>query len=316
MNGARHIREALRSILAQQGTTFNIVISDDRSDDETLRIVSEEAGDRAQVVVNTERLGLAGNWNRCVAESQTPYIAIVHQDDVLLPGHLARHVDAFDSDPNVGLVASASTVIDEDGREFPENVVERGGLGSSDRAFAPGEALPPMTAGNPLRCSAVSIRVAAHIDVGGFNPSLRYVVDWEFWLRVARRWGIAWRAHPSVAVRWHESSETHRFKTGTTDLDEIERILGELQMSDDFDSVLAAPIRAAARRRLARAYLNRAHVAVRGGDGGLARRCFIRSLTLQPSLLGAVASDPRLAVQMAGALLAPGLAGRWLGRTT
>jgi glycosyltransferase involved in cell wall biosynthesis len=316
MNGGRHIREALRSILAQQGTTFNLVISDDRSDDETLRIVSEEAGDKAQVVVNTERLGLAGNWNRCVAECQSPFIAIIHQDDVLLPGHLARHVHAFESDPNVGLVASASTVIDDDGREVLDNVVERGGLGSSDRTFGPGEALLSMAAGNPLRCSAVSIRVAAHVDVGGFNPALRYVVDWEFWLRVAHRWAIAWRAQPSVAVRWHESSETHRFKTGTTDLEETERILGELQTSDDLDRVLSAPLCAAARRRLARAYLNRAHVAVRGGDGDLARRCFFRSLTLQPSLIGAVASDPRLAVQLACAVLAPGLAGRWLGRPT
>jgi glycosyltransferase involved in cell wall biosynthesis len=90
MNGGRHIRETLKSILDQQGTTFNLVISDDRSDDETLQIVSEEAGDRARVVVNTERLGLAGNWNRCVAECQSPFIAIIHQDDVLLPGHLAR----------------------------------------------------------------------------------------------------------------------------------------------------------------------------------------------------------------------------------
>jgi glycosyltransferase involved in cell wall biosynthesis len=316
MNGARHIREALRSVLDQQGTTFNLVISDDRSDDETLRIVSEEAGDRARVVVNTERLGLAGNWNRCVAECRSPFIAIIHQDDVLFPGHLARHVDAFDWHPNVGLVASASTVIDDKGYEVPENVVERGGLGSSDRTFGPGEALLSLAAGNPLRCSAVSIRVAAHVDVGGFNPSLRYVVDWEFWLRVARRWAMAWRAQPSVAVRWHESSETHRFKSGTTDLDETERILGELQTSTDLNSVLSAPIRAAARGRLARAYLNRAHVAVRGGDGGLARRCFLRSLALQPSLLGAVASDPRLAVQMAGAVLAPGLTGRWLGRRT
>src|SRR5207245_1213817 len=70
-NGARHLVEALRSILAQEGVPFDLLVSDDRSDDETLAVVDAEAGDRARVVVNTERLGLAGNWNRCVRLART-----------------------------------------------------------------------------------------------------------------------------------------------------------------------------------------------------------------------------------------------------
>ena len=85
-----------------------------------------------------------------------------------------------------------------------------------------------MVEGNPLRCSAVTIRRAAFEDVGGFDPSLRYVLDWDFWLRVSRRWKVAWLARPSVSVRWHGASETHRFKTGTADLEESARMLETL----------------------------------------------------------------------------------------
>src|SRR4051794_14132307 len=66
-NGARHLAVALRGILAQEGVEFELVVSDDRSEDESLAIVRAEAGDRARVFVNGERLGLAGNWNRCLA---------------------------------------------------------------------------------------------------------------------------------------------------------------------------------------------------------------------------------------------------------
>ena len=90
-NGAAHLAEALRGIMAQEGVAFDLVVSDDRSDDATLELVRTLAGDRARIAVNRERLGLAGNWNRCVAMSVTPMVAVFHQDDVMEPGHLASH---------------------------------------------------------------------------------------------------------------------------------------------------------------------------------------------------------------------------------
>lgn len=296
-NGARHVAETVRGILAQEDAPFDWVVSDDRSEDPTLELIRSLAGDRARIVQNADRLGLAGNWNQCVALCRTPLAAIVHQDDVWRPGHLAAHLRAFDN-PDVGLVASATHTIDESGSEVSATLVGRGGLGSVDRTFAPGEALALMAAGNPLRCSAVSIRVAAHREVGGFDPALRYVVDWDFWLRVAARHSVAWLAEPTVDVRWHSESETHRFATGTLDLEETEAVLNRL----------GQPLR---NRVLSRAYLNRAYAAIKGGDGPLARRCLGRALRLWPGIAGVIAGDPRLAVLMAGAGIAPKQAGRW-----
>jgi hypothetical protein len=187
-NGARHLAEALRGILAQEGADFDLVVSDDRSDDETLAVVGAEAGDRARVEVNSERLGLAGNWNRCVALARTPWVAIFHQDDVMYPGHLASHRAALAAAAAPGLVCGAADVIDAEGREVPAAVVGRGDLGPADRTFPPGGFVAELAVGNPVRCSAVTLRKAAHADVGGFDPSYRYVVDWDFWLRVSRRW--------------------------------------------------------------------------------------------------------------------------------
>ena len=114
------------------------------------------------------------------------------------PGHLAAHVAAFAGDEAIGLVASASEVIDERGDPVAETVVGRGGLGPVNRIFPAGTLASAMVEGNPLRCSAVTIRRAAFDDVGGFDPRFRYVVDWDFWLRVSRRWKVAWLARPTV----------------------------------------------------------------------------------------------------------------------
>lgn len=301
-NGADHLGDALRGILDQQDVDFELIVSDDRSDDGTIDRVRALAGDRARISINPERLGLAGNWNRCVAMAAAPIVAVFHQDDVMRPGHLAAHLAAF-ADDRVGLVASASDVIDDRGEPVRESVVGRGGLGPVDRVFAPGSLAPTMLEGNPLRCSAVTIRKAAFDDVGGFDPSLRYVLDWDFWLRVSRRWSVAWLARPTVHVRWHPASETHRFKVGTADLDESARMMDLLFSIDLAQHPDARRLRRQSARRLARAFLNRAHDALGAGRRDLARRALRRGLGLAPSIALDGLRDPRLGLRMAGLAL-------------
>lgn len=316
MNGAAHLAETLHGVLRQSGVDFDLLVCDDRSEDATVELVTRTFGDRARVHVNSERLGLAGNWNQCVALSRTPTTAILHQDDVWLPGHLAGHTAAFAANAEVGLVASASEVIDERGRPVPPEIIERGGLGPTDRVFDANEALLAMAASNPFRCSAVSIRVDVHQALGGFDSAWRYVVDWDFWLRAARSAQVSWLASPSVLVRWHDASETHRFARGTLDLEETDRLVTRTLswLRDSPTPTPIAPIARAHHERLARAYLNRAYVALKRGLIPLSRRCLFHALRSRPTLLGTILADPRLSAQLALMLAAPPLAIRWFAR--
>jgi glycosyltransferase involved in cell wall biosynthesis len=313
-NGAGHLAEAIRSILSQEGVEFELIVSDDRSDDDTLNHVRKAAGDRARIHINSERLGLAGNWNRCAALARTPLVAIFHQDDVMMHGHLSAHAQSFAADSSIGLTASASVVIDQRGRPISRALVEQGGLGPQDRVFEPGELADAMAGGNPLRCSAVTLRVAALNQVAGFDPRLRYLVDWDCWLRLSRKWQVAWLARPSVQIRWHAISETHRFKTGLTDLEETARMLETLFDIDLKKHADAAGLRRSAHDRLGRAFLNRAHDALRAGLPDLARKALVRAYRLSPRVITAIVGDPRLCVQMSALAVAPGLAARLFRR--
>ncbi len=305
-NGARHLRAALESIL-RSGTPHDFLILDDRSDDDTLAIARELVGDRARIEVNPERLGLAGNWNRCVALSRTPLVAIFHQDDVMRPDHLETHLEAYRRNPSLGWVASGAEVIDHAGNPIPDSVVERGGLGERDLELDDGLGVEALSTSNPLRCSAVTINRSAHAEVGGFDPSYRYVVDWDFWVRVANVRPVAWRARTTMAIRWHRASETHRFATGLVDLDETARLLAWIDRHLDIYTKYYPEWRREADNRLARAFLNRAYVAFKQGDAILARRALVRSLRLAPGkMLATLAVDPRLVAQMGAACLAPG----------
>jgi hypothetical protein len=215
------------------------------------------------------------------------------------PGHLAAHSAACAANPSLGFVCGAIDVIDEDNRPIPSTIVERPILDLVDRHFAPGAFVAELVASNPVRCSAVTLSKAVHATAGGFDPAFRYVVDWEFWLRVARRWPVAWLANPTVAVRWHEASETHRFKEGTADLEEIARLI-ESMRANDVPNLSGGETRLRmARERLARAFLNRAYESSCRGDGPLVRRCFLRAIRLWPGAWSTVARDPRLAARLA-----------------
>ena len=313
-NGASHVAETVRSILAQSGPAFELIVVDDRSEDDTLAVIREIAGDRARIEVNSERLGLAGNWNRCVAFADTPLVAIFHQDDVMLPGHLSAHVASFNDDRSLGMIASASMVIDDRGKPVPPTLVEQGGLGPINRVIEPGRLAVSMAGGNPLRCSAVTLNVAAFQQVGGFDPSLRYVVDWDLWLRVSRAWRVAWLESPTVLVRWHSASETHRFKTGMADLDESAHMLETLFELDLNDHTDIARLRHSAYHRLGRAFLNRADDALRAGLPELASDALHKGFQYSPSLIKTVVANPKLCVKLAALAFAPRLAARFFAR--
>jgi hypothetical protein len=325
-NGARHLREALAGIKAQNGVDFDLIVSDDRSDDESLAIVADELGDRARVSINSERLGLAGNWNRCVELSNTAWVAIFHQDDVMHSSHLETHLRAIEAhrEHRIGIIAGPVTMIDENGQPVSTRQVDPGGLPIRFRVtdetrqngfpFTPGTWLPFLAERNPLRCSAVTISKEAHQAVGGFDPAYRYVVDWDFWIKVARDWGLVWNLNPpTVSMRWHQASETHRFHDGTADLEETTRLLDELDRLDGSRNPEVRRLRPSADRRLARAYLNRAYLALKNRQTDLARSCLDRSFQLDSKILATIAFDPRLAAQMVTLKANPELAVRWFG---
>jgi glycosyltransferase involved in cell wall biosynthesis len=324
-NGATHLAETLHSILNQKCPPFDILVSDDRSDDDTVEMVRALAGERARIVINPERLGLAGNWNQCMALSQTPWVSIFHQDDVMLPGHLASvdrglKLEQQEGTP-IGFLAGPVRVIDDQSRPVPDSVVDPGGKVVSDwmppalefLGFPPGALAEFLRQENPLRCSSVVTNRAAHADVGGFDPSFRYVVDWEFWYRVSCKYAVSWKLHEAtVLVRWHAASETHRFKTGTDDLEETASLLDSIFEQEERRKPGAARCRGSANRRLGRAFLNRSHEALRNGQEDLARTCLARAWALSSSgVIRTLGTDPRFCAQMATLAVAPRLAGRW-----
>jgi len=116
-NGARHIQQQLDSLAAQSYLPAELVISDDRSEDDTLAIIqdfAESAPFPVALHVNSDRLGYRRNFMKAAGLSRSELIAFCDQDDRWYPHKLAVIVEAF-ACPDVLLAYHNADVVGQDG---------------------------------------------------------------------------------------------------------------------------------------------------------------------------------------------------------
>lgn len=117
-NGEKFLRFALDSILQQDYTDFELIISDNASTDATENICREYAAKdpRIRYYRNEKNIGASGNFNGLVERARGEFFKWAAHDDVHLPGFLRRCVDAFETAPaTVALVTPRAAVIDARG---------------------------------------------------------------------------------------------------------------------------------------------------------------------------------------------------------
>jgi glycosyltransferase involved in cell wall biosynthesis len=122
-NGARFIREAVASALAQTHEPLDIIVCDNVSTDGTAAILAEFSDRRLRVLSPREHLGMAANWNRCIRAAGPGYVLMLSADDVLLPDALRILVNKVAEFPEGEVfVGRASYLIEDGGRSLDRGI--------------------------------------------------------------------------------------------------------------------------------------------------------------------------------------------------
>ena len=123
-NNARHLPEALDSLLAQTFGAFQLILLDDASTDGTEAIAREYAArdPRVQYHRHETRQAMVATWREVVELAQreypeAPYFAWVSDHDRWHPRWLERLVAALESDPGAVLAYPITRRITQDGEE-------------------------------------------------------------------------------------------------------------------------------------------------------------------------------------------------------
>jgi glycosyltransferase involved in cell wall biosynthesis len=116
-NGEKYLREAIISLLEQDYTDFELIISDNASVDRTAEICLEFARNdpRIRYYRNETNIGAGPNFRRVFELAEREFFKWACHDDVHRPGCLRRLVEVLESAPEkVMLVAPRAEIIDEE----------------------------------------------------------------------------------------------------------------------------------------------------------------------------------------------------------
>lgn len=104
-NGENYLGEALDSLLQQTFEDYELIISDNASNDRTGDIARDYAArdSRVRYICLAENRGASANFTRVFEESSGKYFKWAAHDDVCAPEYLSRCVEILDSDSSVSL---------------------------------------------------------------------------------------------------------------------------------------------------------------------------------------------------------------------
>lgn len=104
-NTRRYVEAAVRSILDQTWTDFELILIDDGSNDGSEEILRRLAAEDARIrLVSRENRGIVASRNEAVGLARGRFIAVMDSDDLSRPDRLARQVEYLDANPDCVLV--------------------------------------------------------------------------------------------------------------------------------------------------------------------------------------------------------------------
>lgn len=178
----QYLPETLASVRAQTWTDWELLVTEDGSDDGTAAVVREFAASvRQPVYYQRHRVnrGLPATRNSGITNARAPWIALLDSDDLWAPDHLESLMATSRREP-ADLIHAGSQLFDSDTGAF----LERRAPSPADLAGFPRTLFEGSYMIQP---ASVMVRKQLWADVGGFDPTFRYVEDRDMWLRCARQ---------------------------------------------------------------------------------------------------------------------------------
>ncbi len=121
-NGSKFLREQLQSLASQTLQPFEVVITDDCSNDDTLSIIQEfDKLLNIKVFVNDYSLKVTKNFEKAVSLCSGDLIFMCDQDDIWHPDKLAKISQYFQDNPTQLAVFSDAELVDEQGVNLNKN---------------------------------------------------------------------------------------------------------------------------------------------------------------------------------------------------
>jgi glycosyltransferase involved in cell wall biosynthesis len=176
-NYGRFLRDSVGSVLEQSHESVEVLVVDDGSSDETEEVATSLAEQDPRVIyIPKANGGVSQARNVGIERATGQFLSFLDADDAYAPGRIQRHVATLQERTDVDFVYG-----DESASEENLEIVS-----TKSKANLP---LPPDRLVHYISTFAPynpTLRTKFVRSVGGFDESMRYSEDWDFWFRATK----------------------------------------------------------------------------------------------------------------------------------
>lgn len=174
------IERAIRSVLDQTYSDFEIIVVDDGSRDQSQQIIEKlQRQNRKIRYFRQENLGPSAARNKGIAEARSEYIAFLDSDDYWYPQKLAKQIQLFSTHHGLGMVYCWAEVINRFSKSWYKNATY------TKNAFG-----CLLAEGNFIATSSAITKKTVFNRIGYFDEEIKGPEDFDLWLRIADRFKI------------------------------------------------------------------------------------------------------------------------------
>jgi len=228
-NGGAYLDAAVRSILDQTFTDFELLAIDDGSTDGSGEVLRGYRDPRLRLVKNSRNFGIVETLNRGLSLARGVYIARMDSDDISLPERFERQAHFLDAHPEVGVVGTSGGLIDGRGES----------LGTFRYPLSHEAICFSLHFFNPLAHPSVMMRRKVVLSSGGYRSAglspggASFPEDYDLWWRLGDVTRMVNLPDRLLLLRKHTGTITARhmeeFRANAANIsrDRIEAILSQ-----------------------------------------------------------------------------------------
>jgi glycosyltransferase involved in cell wall biosynthesis len=201
-NHAPYVDQAIRSVVDQSFSDFELLIVDDGSQDETASVVAGFADRRIRFIARAENRGSAASRNELIRLSRGQYIAVQNSDDYWPLDKLAYQFEFLENNPDFAAIFGRASFVDQNGVLVPNpsSVFDQDNRSPALwlRRFFDGS--------NCLCHPTVMLRRSCQIDLGEYDRRYRQLTDMDMWVRLSKKYRLFVSDRSLTFFRVHDGS--------------------------------------------------------------------------------------------------------------
>jgi len=192
-NQGRFLESAIRSVVEQNYPGLEYLVMDGGSTDESVDILRRD--ERQLTWVSERDAGQSDAVNKGFRRARGDVVSWLNSDDAYLPGAICKAVEFFERNPATAMVYGDADCIDGSGQLLGPYLTQYFDL--QHLALSSFVCQP-----------TVFMRRQALAEVGWLDPRLHFTMDYDLWMRLGRKYPVAYLPEKLAWYRVHSAAKT------------------------------------------------------------------------------------------------------------